>query len=136
MTATPRPRTGPAVWKAAAAVLPAAVAAALPDEPLAVALRDGVLVPEIAVTETELEAEAEADADADAEADEEADALEFAAPQSGVVFKVTPAPLQRASAKEMVAESRVSHGDQVESQSAYFGCRWHYRQTGRSMTLA
>jgi hypothetical protein len=106
ITATPRPTTGPAVWKAAAPV--AAVAAALPDaevpEAVAERLADALLVPEIAVTEAELEAEP----DAAAEADEEAEALEFAAPQSGLVFRVTPAPLQRVSAKEMVADSCIS----------------------------
>ena len=105
--ATPRPSTGPAVWKAPAPL--AAVAAALPDavpdaEP--VVLPDGVFVPETAVSEAELDAEAEPDAAAEAE--EEAEALEFAAPQSGLVFRVAPAPLQRVSAKVRVADCRVS----------------------------
>lgn len=51
------------------------------------------------VTEAELEAAAEAEEEAEAEAEE----LEFAAPQSGLVFRVTPSPLHRVVAKVMVA---------------------------------
>jgi hypothetical protein len=108
-TATPRPRTGPADWRAPAPV--AVAGATLPDaEPDAaerVALPDGVFVPEMAVTEAELDAEAAEAEDADAEAD--AETPELTAPQSGLVLRVTPAPLQRVEAKSMVAEQHVSH---------------------------
>lgn len=89
MIATPRPRLAPAVWKAAAAVLAAAVADALP--------------------EGEAEREAELDAAAEADEEAEAEALEFAAPQSGLMFTSTPAPLQRVWAKVMVASMRVNY---------------------------
>lgn len=108
-TAIPRPRTGPADWRAPAPV--AVAGATLPDaEPDAaerVALPDGVFVPEMAVTEAELDAEAAEAEDADAEAD--AETPELTAPQSGLVLRVTPAPLQRVEAKSMVAEQHVSH---------------------------
>jgi hypothetical protein len=66
-----------------------------------------VFVPEMAVTEAELDAEAAEAEDADAEAD--AETPELTAPQSGLVLRVTPAPLQRVEAKSMVAEQHVSH---------------------------
>ena len=111
--ATPRPRAGPADWRARAPV--AVAGATLPDaEPDAaerVALPDGVFVPEMAVTEAELDAEAaEAEeADADADADEDAETPELTAPQSGLVSRVTPAPLQRVEAKLMVPGHHISH---------------------------
>lgn len=86
------------------AVAADAVPDAVPDAER-VALPDGVLVPEIAVTEAEPDAEAEADA---AEADEEAEELEFAALQLGLVFRVTPALLQRDDANLMVSSQGVS----------------------------
>lgn len=94
-TATPRPTIGPAVWRAAPAVL---ATTALPEaEAVAAALPEGVLVPEMAVTEAEEADEADPDAAAEAEeeaeAEAEAEALEL--PQSGVVSRVTPAPVQR-----------------------------------------
>ena len=104
-TATPRPRTGPAVWKAPAPV--AAVAAALPEDAAPdaerVALPDAVLVPEMAVSAAELDAEAAAEAEEEAEAEE----LEFD-PQLGLVFRVTPAPWHRVVAKVIVADVHVS----------------------------
>ncbi|OSS55008.1 hypothetical protein B5807_01463 [Epicoccum nigrum] len=114
-TATPRPRTGPADWRAPAPV--AVAGATLPDaEPDAaerVALPEGVFVPEMAVTEAELDAEAaeaeDADADADADAEADAETPELTAPQSGLVLRVTPAPLQRVEAKSMVAGHHISH---------------------------
>jgi hypothetical protein len=107
-TATPRPRTGPAVWKAPAPV--AAVAAALPEaaalDAERVALPDAVWVPETAVSAAELDAEAAEAAEA-AEEEAEAEELEFD-PQLGVVFRLTPAPWHKVVAKVMVADVRVS----------------------------
>lgn len=126
-TATPRPRTGPAVWKAPAPV--AAVAAALPEDAAAeaerVALPDGVLVPEMAVSAAELDAEAAAEEEAEAEA--EAEELEFD-PQLGLVFRVTPSPLHRVVANLIVANIHVSLvvttvAVRTHSQCR-LGCKW------------
>lgn len=95
----------------AAALLDVAPAA----EP--VALPDGVLVPVTAVNaleaaadaEAEAEAEADAELEAAADAEEEAEALELVAPHSGLVLRVTPAPLQRVEAKSMVAGHGVNN---------------------------
>lgn len=126
--ATPRPRTGPAVWKAPAPV--AVVAAALPEDAAAeaerVALPEGLLVPEMAVSAAELDAEAAAEAE-EAEEEAEAEELEFD-PQLGLVFRVTPSPLQRVVANLIVANIYVSlvvttAATRTHSQCR-LGCKW------------
>lgn len=122
-TARPKLRTGPAVWKAPAPL--AAVAAALPEEAAPdaerVALADGLLVPEMAVSAAELDAEAVAEAEAE----------EFELdPQLGVVFKVTPSPLHRVVAKVIVADIHISLLIFITTAvvrthfRCQLGCRW------------
>lgn len=57
------------------------------------------------------DAEEDAATDAEEDADADADALELAAPQSGVVSRVTPTPLQRVLAKLMVAVACISRAE-------------------------
>lgn len=115
----------------AAALLDVAPAA----EP--VALPDGVLVPVTAVNALEAAADAEAEADAEleaaADAEEEAEALELVAPHSGLVLRVTPAPLQRVEAKSMVAGHGVKNLLRSWLQETYCQCRPGCRMIVRSM---
>jgi hypothetical protein len=135
-TATPRPRTGPAVWKAPAPV--AAVAAALPEDAAPdaewVALPDGVLVPEMAVSAAELDAKAAAEPEAEEEAEPEAEELEFD-PQLGLVFRVTPYPLHRVVANLIVADVYVSLFETAAIVTTYSGCQLRCKQPKRSKKL-